>query len=534
MIIKKGNYKTIKDFVLGNAGIGEDEYFHPDPMPYIHKLHEAVDFFKKYIEENPDSPIWIIGDYDADGICATSILYHGLFRYTKRQPITRIPHPIKEGYGLSESIIDEIDSGILITVDNGIAAAAAIKKAKEKGLAVIVTDHHLPPVDNEGNCILPDADVVIDPHADHLSPFKDYCGAGLAFRFIQELMPDRNFRKLLPFAAIATVADVVPIKGANWMLVKEGLQIMNRRRAMPGVNILLDKCNLGRNIKADDIAFNYAPVLNAGRRVLDRAAEPALEVFKAMPGKEPGNLPWKADGLIEANETRKKLVKKVMAKLSAVEFDRPIVLYLKGVGEGIIGLIAGKLCEQYQCPVVIFTNDINEDYLKGSGRSVDGAHLKNILDQVDKECFVKYGGHAGAAGLTIHKSKLALFKKSFARACGSVPPIDTNLYYDLELTDHEYDKVLEELNRYAPYGKDNPAPKFHYTAHHCTYETYGSDGLHAKITSGKLKLVGFDMYKAFESAGFPQTIECVGTLEEDHYMGMTSIRFRISGFEPLL
>ena len=209
---------TVREFIEKTHGKDADQFLHPEKNPEIPQLKEAVQFFKRCTEAH--MPVTIIGDYDCDGIMASTIMKIGFARYGVDAKV-RIPRRFTEGYGLSEKIIDEIESGLIVTVDNGIAAIPAIKKAKAKGLSVIVTDHHLPKEDN-GKEILPPADHIVDPWVYPDAGYTGYCGAGTAYRFIQELLPGQNTDDLKVLAAIATVADVMDITGANWSLVKEG------------------------------------------------------------------------------------------------------------------------------------------------------------------------------------------------------------------------------------------------------------------------------------------------------------------------
>ena len=213
---------TVREFIEKTHGKDADNFLHPEKNPEIPQLKEAVQYFKRCAEAH--MPVTIIGDYDADGIMASTIMKIGLSRYGVDAKV-RIPRRFSEGYGLSEKIIDEIKEGLVITVDNGIAAITAIRKAKEKGLSVIVTDHHLPKKE-EGKVSLPPADHIIDPWAYLDAEYTGYCGAGIAYRFIKELLLGQNTDDLKVLAAIATVADVMDITGANWVLVKEGLDIL--------------------------------------------------------------------------------------------------------------------------------------------------------------------------------------------------------------------------------------------------------------------------------------------------------------------
>lgn len=204
---KRYESNTLTGIIAERSGISIDEFLHPDSEPFLYGLKESVKFIKQCIQDGSD--IHIFADYDCDGIMSGSILFRALSEYLslsgKKQKITiRFPKRFTEGYGISESAVNEFDHGLLITVDNGITAIDPIQKAKEKGMHVVVFDHHL------AGGTLPSADVIVDPHIETKSDFSQYCGAGIAFRFAKEILPKESpiLDKLLVLAGIATVADI--------------------------------------------------------------------------------------------------------------------------------------------------------------------------------------------------------------------------------------------------------------------------------------------------------------------------------------
>ena len=238
-----------------NTGVNPDTLLHVNRFPYIKNLKEAVALLK----EHKNDIIHIVADYDVDGICSACIMIYGLYMAGMRFTY-RLPHRFSEGYGLSEKIINEIDSGVVITVDNGIAAHSAIRKAKEKGLTVIVTDHHQAVMENQ-HAILPDADIIVDPSVESESEFHDFCGAGIAYQFVQELL-GKEIIELMVLAAIATVADVMPLVGVNHQLVKDGIDALNKGYGIPGILSLLQAKNKSV-VTEEDFGFYLGPILNA-------------------------------------------------------------------------------------------------------------------------------------------------------------------------------------------------------------------------------------------------------------------------------
>ena len=263
---KKESAIFIEDIIAENTGHTADVFLERLPDPYIHNLAEGCNLLKS----NIDQQIHVIGDYDVDGIFGTTIMELGL-KKAGFQVKSRLPLRFSEGYGLSEKIIDEIDTGVVVTVDNGIAAFKAIEKAKQKGLTVIVTDHHLAPVDEKGKAVLPPADIVIDPTIDEKSEYHDYCGAAVAYRFVKELLGKDNMQ-LKVLASIATVADVMELTPVNHQLVKDGLKLINAGRCVPALKEILKQIELTDHITEMDYGFQIGPIINASSRLYDDGA----------------------------------------------------------------------------------------------------------------------------------------------------------------------------------------------------------------------------------------------------------------------
>lgn len=523
MFVKRGDCTSVADVVYRNTGIAPSEFLREQEEPYIKNLDEAVELTKKYLTDNPNGLVTVVGDYDSDGVNATAIMYWCL-KKAKANVVTRIPHRISEGYGLSESIIDEIPNGLLITVDNGIAALGAIRKAKEKHLTVIVTDHHVPLVDENGEMLLPDADIIVDPHAEQESTFKNYCGAALAYRFACKMF-HAKFAELLVLASIATVTDVMPLVGENHTLVRRGLKLINERRVVPGLQALLDELNMDTHISEDDYGFKIGPVLNAAGRLYDNGGDYVTRLLCAS--KKDFGKKGKAEALINANKKRKELVNQCLALVQDTIQERPIVYYNDKIPEGIVGLIAGRLSEEFYCPAIVFTNSREEGVLKGSGRSIPNVDLKKALDKIQTE-MVKYGGHAGAAGVSIRADHLARFTDAFKNAVGEIPEKPNEIMYDLELDLDRLDDVGVELSSFAPFGEGNPPVMFHGTFQIPTgsYRQIG-DGSHFLIKLKNLTLMGFGLVKQYEALGSPSRIEAIGHLSESWFRDQKSYQFEI-------
>jgi len=533
VFIKRDNLTTIAEVVERNTGIPTEEFLNPKSEPYVKNLAEMAAFIRQYHEDHPTDTVTIVGDYDSDGINATMILLNSFRGLGFENVKTRLPHRFSEGYGLKDNIIDEIDSGLLVTVDNGIAAHSAIKKAKEKGLTVLVVDHHLPPVDADGNYVLPEADMILDPHIDKESEFSDYCGAGLAFRLAKLLFPERHLYPQLVQAALATVTDVMPLTGDNRNLVKEGLVCINKRRVVPGMKVLLDKLQMDDHITEGDFGFKIGPTFNASGRLYDNGAERVLDLLKC--GREDISITFKADALIKTNERRKELVKEAMKTAEEIyDGNRPIVLYHPSFGEGLIGIIAGQMAEKYHCPAIVFTDAGKEGVLKGSGRSIPEINLKTALDRMQDE-MLGYGGHAGAAGLSIAKANIMAFTLAFAQACGNIPAKPVDVYYDLVLESMaDLQDIIRELAKFAPFGEGNPMPVFLIRGADLSgeYKVLG-DGSHFMVKGEPMSFMGFDLTEKYEKAGKPQKVNCVGYVRDSWFRGKQSFKFEMLDFEAV-
>ena len=327
---KRDSCMTMEEVIERNTGMSLKAFLTPQPNPYIHNMDRAVEFFKKKVndaaEEKEILQIKIVGDYDADGMNASAILYDAIISYLKANSLAeyaevsvRLPRRYSEGYGLSKKIIDESESGLIITVDNGIAAIDAIKKAKDKGIDVIILDHHLSGEE------LPCADIIVDPHCEGMSTFKHYCGAGLAYRFAEMLITNKDLLdKLLVLAGIATVADVVPLIGANRYLVRQSLKLINRGIATSGVLALVRKMRLEK-ITAEDYGYKIGPVCNASGRLLDDGAmdifhllSQELDVFALDYDEQLLKLHALADTVIERNVDRRRITEEALERSDAL------------------------------------------------------------------------------------------------------------------------------------------------------------------------------------------------------------------------
>lgn len=520
--IKRGNARNITEAVKNISQLTLAEVSLPVEIPSVSimGMEEAGDRIMKAVRDK--SPITIVGDYDADGITSTAILWH-LLRYLGVTPSTRLPRRYSEGYGLSMTVVDEISSGVVVTVDNGIAAIDQIKAAKEKGLTVIVLDHHLPGEE------LPDADILVDPHiAPEQSGFSDYCGAGLAYKLAQLLVADEEFlKKMCALAAVGTVADVVPLVGDNRVIVKEGLQYINRHVIPVGLLALMNAVG-AQEVDEQTIGFTIGPLLNAPGRLRD---DGATESLKVLITEDYAEAEKKSFELIETNNMRKDLLKEGMARAREIlqaegKMDKnPICIFDPKLQTGLAGLVAGRLAEEYKTPAIVLTMAEESGEVKGSARSYGEVHLKHLLDEAS-ECLSHYGGHAGAAGLSLPEKNLdKLSQRLEELLAGYVRPDGSEIFYDLEITAQEIPLVIADLSRFAPFGEANPRPVIRIDnilllpQAGKLYRTMGDNEEHIRLLGKDFSVIGFNLRDEYLRQGEPDTINALGYLSQSSFMG---------------
>ncbi len=430
---------------------------------------EAALLLKEKIAQK--KKIRIIGDYDIDGVNATYILYRGLQRL-KAEVDYEIPDRMKDGYGLNINLIRlafQEGADTILTCDNGIVATEQIAYARELGMTVIVTDHHEPMFEErEGEKIwkLPPANVLIDPKlADCPYPYKKICGAVVAWKLIQMLYvlsgrEEREADEFLPFAAIATVGDVMDLDGENRTIVKLGLQTVDRV-ANPGLNALIRAVGLeGAELTAYHIGFVIGPCINASGR-LDTAKR-SLRLLLCTDPKEAAQL---AEELKALNDERKDLTAKGVEQAAeqiettSLKEDRVLVVYLPDCHESIAGIIAGRIRERYHRPVFVLTD--GQDCVKGSGRSIESYSMFEEMVRC-QDLFLKFGGHPMAAGLSLAKENVPVFRQRINELCRlTLEDFVEKIMIDVPMPlDYITEELIEEFHVLEPFGKGNTKPLF--------------------------------------------------------------------------
>lgn len=473
-IAKRHNISPLLAKIIVNRGIDEEaigSYLNAakEELNDAHDFND-IDRAANYIKECIESKkkIRVVGDYDIDGICSTFILMSAL-KYLAANADYEIPDRIKDGYGINENIImrsHEDGCDLIITCDNGIAAFEALELAGKLGLKVIVTDHH--EVFRE-NCEdrLPKADMIINPkREDCIYPFKQICGAFVAYRLVEVLyelfsVPKDEFEKLKEFVAIATIGDVMPLIQENRIIVKQGLERIKVSDNI-GLKSLIEVCGVDRNnINSYDIGFVIGPCFNASGRL-----ESAKLSLKLLLTDDEDKALELAEYIKNLNDERKELTKKgVEFAIELVEStyinDDIIVAYIGNYHESLAGIIAGRLKERYKKPCFVITDTEEDGLIKGSGRSIEAYNMFEGIREADA-LLIKYGGHPMAAGLSFHKDKLSKFrellnKNSRLKESDFVDKIWIDIALPFGYLSEDF---VEELRMLEPFGQGNQKPNF--------------------------------------------------------------------------
>ena len=428
--------------------------------PFLLKdMDQAVERIQTAVENG--EPIVIFGDYDVDGVSATAILYECLTSLGA-QVRCKLPSRDGGGYGITRDALEKLAAKgytLVVTVDNGISAVEETAFARELGIDLVITDHHLPPE------TLPDAVAVVDPkRSDDSSPFKDLCGAGVAFKLCAALEGCEDPAELLePFgelAALGTIADVMPLVGENRTIVREGLSVL-QDTMRPGLQALLENAGCaGKPVTAETVSYSLAPRLNAAGR-MDSAAV-ALKLLLCENEEQAAGIAARLSEInADRQHTEQQIAAAALEKLAADPArtrDRVIVVAGEGWHPGVIGIVASRLMEKYGRPVIVISTENGEG--RGSGRAPGAFNLHAGLCAC-ASCLLRYGGHSAAAGLTIEEENISAFRKAIndwaAREYPVPKPVVLSLDAAVQISELTVPAV-QQLARMAPFGGGNPVP----------------------------------------------------------------------------
>ena len=438
--IKDDKYQTLKDM----------------PTPNLFKdMEKSTSRIIKALKN--DETINIIGDYDADGVNSTAIMVEFFNKAVGVEVNYIIPNRFEHGYGVSEAILDMVYDGIIITVDNGISAVLPAEICKSRGLDLIITDHHTVGEN------LPAAYAIINPkQSDCEFPFPEICGAHVAWYLCasikKELNLQYNLMDLFEFLTIAIIADIMPMISLNQTIVKRGLKLLGTS-SRPAFVVLRERFGFTNIITEEDIGFKIAPLINCAGRMED--ASIALEFLLSFDTYEANE---HLDYLIELNERRKKEQLSIYeeAKLQVNEIDEVIVVSSDSWNEGIVGIVASKLCDKFKKPAFVFHK--NSYKAKASARSVANINLYDLITKV-KEHTIGYGGHKGAAGLLVNSNNLDTFKTAINEAFKTISDEDKVILNDalcqIDLNDVN-SELFNIIESFRPFGLENPSPVFYF------------------------------------------------------------------------
>jgi single-stranded-DNA-specific exonuclease len=515
---------------------------------------KALKIIKKALLK--EEKIVVYGDYDCDGACSTSVMVNTLKRIsTKPENITYYTNNrFVDGYGICINGVDELISqgcDLIITVDNGIAAIEAISYARQKGLTVVVTDHHEQSING-----IPEADAVIDQKRhDDPYPFKGLCGAGVAWKVMKELVKEEEFNtkdnmeyveSLIDIVAMATVGDVVPLLDENRYIVKKGMEKI-KNNPSPFFEVIKEVTGTTNiNIGAQTIAFTFVPIVNAASRLL---GDPALAIDCLIINREEMNeekreeIKQKMLKLKAVNETRKEMTKEKMKVIErSLDLSQNIIIAsAPNIGEGIVGLIAGKIKEKYNKPTIIFSE--HGDKMTGSARSIPGLNVKELFDKVSSH-ILKYGGHEMAAGLTVEKSEFEAFRREVEKIGKE------EVSKEMMTKKHIIDEVLCEkdvsielirgLEELEPFGEGFRPPLFKLEFDVKKVMYLGGDKdfrgktildfdkvKHVKLSTETFSIIIWNEAKRYYELGEPKKLKCLGIPSINLFKGMINIQFTV-------
>lgn len=510
-----------------------EDTFH-DPLE-MKDMDKAVDRINAAIETGES--IAIYGDYDADGVTSTAILYSYLEMHGANVQ-TFIPDRHEDGYGLNENSIAQMQQAginLIITVDNGISALEEAEWIAQASMDLIVTDHHTPSEN------LPKAVAVINPHRkDCPYPFKDFAGVGVTFKLIEALEGDITsvLEEYADLVAIGTVADLVPLISENRIIVQQGLlQLQNSKRA--GIRALLEKAGQqGKKISSTTIAFAIAPRINALGRI--ETAHKALELLLTDDMQMASAL---ADEIQEVNQHRQGLEQNILKEIYAQllrnpqkQYERVLVISGMDWHVGVIGIVASRIVERFSRPCIILSIDPAIGEVRGSGRSVEGFSLYDAIHSCE-DLLIKHGGHPMAAGLTLHESNIADFESRIQTYASQEEMPFSSLHIDCRIRPNGLNlEILDIIEQLEPFGNANPQPVFGLYHMHITNIQPLSNGKHTKLILSRdglsFPVLRFGLSPMQLGYRIGDEVDVAVTIESNEFRGEMQLSIKLCDIRP--
>lgn len=502
-----------------------DKFLNPSEKDLrdAHKLKD-IDLASEKIKEaiKSNKRILIYGDYDSDGICSSTILYL-FFKSLGANVDVFIPNRFENGYGISIDAIEEIQSiyapDLIVTVDLGITAIEEVEILKQEGVDIVITDHHIP-LEEIPDCIC------VDPKLECEYGFDALCGAGVAMKLVEAMVGREVANKYLDIAAIATVGDIVPLVDENRAIAKLGIDKINSGDCLKSISFIMNKLEFEK-INSTDISFKIVPRLNACGRM-----DNAIKVFEFLIETDEKLLEQKYSEIESDNTLRlasidkgNKIIDKCLKNYNRIE---PSVLVQGDFHEGIIGILASRVCHEFNKPAIIFTKT-EDGTLKGSGRSIEQIDIHKIISSMS-DLLVNFGGHKMAIGVEIEESAFDEFKRVFNEKIEEVSSdalfLIENLKYDIEITENDLnDRFYNELSLLEPFGCENEKPVLALKQNSVIVEPMSEKVFkHYKcFTNNNMPIVCFNFYKHADVARSKSEKMFIVELGENSYKGKTKL-----------
>ena len=512
-----------------------DPFTLPDMEKACERVHKAVDSGER---------ITVFGDYDADGVTSTALMYSFL---SSRGAVVDyyIPDRAEEGYGMNNRAIDSLKergTSLIVTVDNGISAIDEIEYAKSLGIDVVVTDHH------KVGEVLPDAVAVVDPHReDSVCEFSEWAGVGVAFKFICAFDNDFGYDLLEEYGdlvALGTVADIVSLRGENRIIVRSGLAFINAGlydgTLRTGIKALVEVSDNSGALNSMGLAFRLSPRINAAGRL--GSAERALKLLLCEDAEEARLI---AEEISQLNSQRQSTesaiteeVIKIIENNADIKHRKVIVVSGESWHQGVIGIVASRIAERYGKPCIVISE--NDEVSRGSGRSIEGFSLYDGLSYCS-DVLVQYGGHVLAAGLSIDKDRISEFRDKINEYAETIEPIVGVLHIDCKLNPAGIDvDMVSSLQILEPYGAENPQPLFGLYGMVVSAVHGVGNGKHTRLSLKKngvsLSAIMFSVAPEDLPYVMGDKVDVAVKLTENEYQGKTQVSIqvkdiRLSGYD---
>lgn len=513
--------------------------------PNMKGLQDAIQIIDQAIDEN--KKIVIVGDYDADGATSTALMVLVLGEMGADVDYL-VPDRFKYGYGLTPKIADlafvSYQPDLLITVDNGISSHAGVEQAQAHGMQVIITDHHLTTKET------PSAEAVVNPNQLGCEfPSKALAGVGVAFYLLANLSSHRRqlgktiakVADYLDLVALGTYADVASLDYNNRILVNAGVKRIQQNQCRAGISALLEIANREPvQLKAQDLGFVIGPRINAAGRM--ETMDIGIECLLAPDMQSAYPLAQQLDQLnTERRQVEIQMKQEALAELTRLKLDQTsmaaaLVLFEPHWHQGVIGIVAGRLKEQFHRPSIVFAADDDGIHIKGSARSIDGIHIRDAIEHIAEQyphLVSHFGGHAAAAGLTIQKQHFNLFKQVFEQFIASM---DTSLFNEILWTDGELPlsafqiETVDELQNLTPWGQKFPSPIFEGIFKILDYRWLKEIHLKLRLAleNGQIvEAIAFNAHEKFEFNSMQDHVRLIYELGKNEFNGKVSVQLRV-------